>query len=95
MNYLLMGRFHPDVEEAHRVAVQSLFNEHLMQTHPKVKLAGPLKDDDGRWIGHAIIVDADNAEQARHFAEGSPYHQAGLYERLDVVRFDVVAGTLG
>lgn len=95
MYFLLVGRFYPHVEDHHRTAVQVNFNEHLMQMHPKVKLAGPLKDDDGRWIGHAIIVEADSAEQARHYAERSPYHQAGLYEHFDVTRFDIAAGTLG
>ena len=95
MNFLLLGRFHPHVEDHHRSAVQSNFNEHLMQMHPKVKLAGPLKDDDGRWIGHMIIVEADSAEQARNYAERSPYHQAGLYERFEVDRFDIAAGNLG
>jgi hypothetical protein len=52
MVFLLVGRFHPHVEDHHRIAVQASFNELLMQMHPKVKLAGPLKDDDGRWIGH-------------------------------------------
>jgi uncharacterized protein YciI len=95
MNFLLVGRFHSKVEDEDRAAVQSSFNEHLMQMHPKVKLAGPLKDDDGKWIGHAIIVEAETADEARRFAEQSPYHQAGLYEHFDVTRFDVIAGNLG
>lgn len=95
MNFLLVGRFHSHVEDRHRIAVQANFNEHLMQMHPKVKLAGPLKDDDGRWLGHAIIVEADSANEARQYAERSPYQQAGLYEHLDVTRFDIAAGTLG
>jgi uncharacterized protein YciI len=95
MIFLLIGRFHPDVRDEHRLAVQSDFNEHLTQMHPKVKLAGPLKDDDGRWIGHVIVVDAKDAAEARHFTERSPYHRAHLYESFEFLRFEIVAGNLG
>jgi uncharacterized protein YciI len=95
MNYLLVGRFHADVRDEHRAAVQAEFNEHLMQMHPKVKLAGPLKDDEGNWIGHVVVVDAHDADEARRYAERSPYHRAHLYERFEALRFDIVAGSLG
>jgi len=95
MIFMLVGRFHPQVEDQHRAAVQMEFNEHLMQRHPKVKLAGPLKDDNGQWIGHVIIVDARDVQEARHFAENSPYHRAHLYESFEAIRFDIVAGNLG
>jgi uncharacterized protein YciI len=95
MIFMLVGRFHPHVEDEHRAAVQAEFNEHLMQMHPKVKLAGPLKDDDGHWIGHVIIVEAKDVQEARHFAENSPYHRAHLYKSFEAIRFDIVAGTLG
>jgi hypothetical protein len=31
MIFMLVGRFHPQVEDQHRAAVQMEFNEHLMQ----------------------------------------------------------------
>jgi uncharacterized protein YciI len=95
MIYLLLGRFHDEVLDEHRAPMQSDFNEHLMQMHPKVKLAGPLKDDDGRWVGHVIIVEAEDADEARRFAERSPYHRAHLYETFEAIRFDIMAGSLG
>jgi uncharacterized protein YciI len=94
MIYLLVGRFHAQVQDEHRARVQAEFNEHLMQLHPKVRLAGPLKEEGGRWIGHVIVIDAVDADQARRYAEQSPYNRADLFERFEVTRFDIDAGAL-
>jgi uncharacterized protein YciI len=94
MIYILIGHFNAEVQDEHRAAVQAAFNEHLAQSSPRVKLAGPLKARDGNWVGHVIIVEADDFDQAQRYASRSPYHQAGLYERMEVERFDIVAGRL-
>lgn len=92
MYFLLVGHFHPHIEDRHRLGVQADFNEHMMQEHPRIRLAGPLKDKNGRWTGHAFIVETDTEDEAQRFAEHSPYHKAGFYERFDVSQFDVSAG---
>lgn len=41
MIFVLVGRFHPQVEDQHRAAVQMEFNEHLMQGSPQGLFAKP------------------------------------------------------
>jgi uncharacterized protein YciI len=94
MMYILVGQFSSEVCQEQRAVVQAEFNEHLMQMHPKVKLAGPLKDDAWRWIGHVIVVDVQDADEAHRYAQPDLYHRAHLYKSFKALPFDIMAGNL-
>lgn len=51
----------------------------------QVKIAGPFLSDDGeKMVGSLIIIEADDIDAARAFAEGDPYRKAGLFAEVDV-----------
>ncbi len=49
---------------------------------------GPLLSEDGeRPVGSLLIMAFDDQGQARAFAEGDPYAQAGLFESVTIRPF--------
>ncbi len=51
-------------------------------------LAGPFLSEDGeRPVGGLLIMEFDDQGQARAFAEGDPYAQAGLFESVTIRPF--------
>lgn len=51
----------------------------------RVKIAGPFLSEDGeKMVGSLIIIEADDIDAARAFAEDDPYAQAGLFAEVDV-----------
>lgn len=57
-----------------------------------VAQAGPLLDDDGGMIGSLIILDVTDRAAAQAWADGDPYAQAGLFERVEIVAWKRVIG---
>lgn len=54
----------------------------------KLKMAGPLLDDDGKPCGSLLIVEADDKAGAKALSEGDPYAKAGLFETVEVRGFN-------
>ncbi len=51
-------------------------------------LAGPFLSEDGEHpVGSLLIMEFDEQGQARAFAEGDPYAQAGLFESVTIRPF--------
>ncbi len=51
-------------------------------------LAGPFLSEDGeRPVGSLLIMEFDEQDQARAFAEGDPYARAGLFESVTIRPF--------
>ncbi len=51
-------------------------------------LAGPFLSEDGeRPVGSLLIMEYDDLDQARAFAEGDPYARAGLFESVTIRPF--------
>lgn len=51
----------------------------------QVKVAGPFLSDDGdTMVGSLIIIEADDIEAARAFAQYDPYNEAGVFAEVDV-----------
>ncbi len=92
--FALHARFRPDAE-ARRNEIHEQFSAHLGQTLTRVRLGGSLRGPDGARTGVLLLVEADDLEQAKHFAATSPYALAGLYERVEVDLLDLEAGSLG
>ncbi len=52
-----------------------------------VLLAGPFLSEDGeRPVGSLLIVEFDDLDQTRAFAAGDPYAQAGLRNKILILR---------
>lgn len=65
---------------------------HVETAMDRYYVAGPLKDSNGATVGSLLIVEAEDERQARAFVESDPYHAAGVWQDVEVVRFLPVAG---
>ena len=67
-------------------------NEHFAQ--PVLKVAGVLRDSEGRKKGYMGFIEADSFEEAEGFVRQGPFYREHLYERLEISQCDVVVGQL-
>jgi uncharacterized protein YciI len=58
----------------------------------KLRLGGPMLDDNGDMAGSLIIMEAETRAEAEALNAGDPYTLAGLWERVDI---KVLRATLG
>jgi uncharacterized protein YciI len=93
MLFVVTGHFRPDTEEKRKGLVET-FIRHLGQRQPRLRLGGPLKDDNGGHIGIFYIVESDTREPVETLVHESPYYKAGLYERIDITRMDLELGSM-
>ena len=80
-----------DVRMATRPAHLDYVGEHA----GKMKLVGPLLDDEGGMAGSMFIMEAQDKAEVEAFAANDPYALAGVFERTEIRGFKVVRGTLG
>jgi len=93
MLFVVVGHFRPDTEEKRKSLVET-FIRHLGQRQPRLRLGGPLKNDDGAAIGVFYIAESDTREAVEALVTESPYSKAGLYERIDITRMDLELGSM-
>ncbi|MFN9927794.1 MAG: YciI family protein [Phenylobacterium sp.] len=58
----------------------------------KLRLGGPMLDDNGDMAGSLVIMEAESRAEAEAFNAADPYTLAGLWERVDI---KVLRATLG
>jgi uncharacterized protein YciI len=67
--------------QAHRAA----HLEYLKAKGAMIKTAGPLLSDDGQaMVGSMLVIEAADLAAARAFAQGDPFHKAGVFARVDI-----------
>jgi uncharacterized protein YciI len=69
---------------AARLAARPAHLEHVNAHRGQLRFAGPLLDEAGEMNGSLLIFEGETEEAARAFAEGDPYAQAGLFERVEI-----------
>ncbi|WP_310497682.1 YciI family protein [Sandarakinorhabdus sp.] len=79
----------PDSAEL-RLATRPAHLAHINTVRGDVLVAGPLLRPDGRAMGSLLIIDFDDRDTAIAFANGDPYHQAGLFESRSVTNWHKV-----
>ena len=94
MLFMIVGYLKPGAE-AQLINFRNEFNEHLAQTNVNIAAAGALRDKDGRRQGYLGFIEADDFEDAEKFLDGSPYFSEGLYDRVDVLQYEVEVGAIG
>jgi len=60
MLFLFVGFLKPHTEQQ-VLALRDEFNEHLAQPFPRIALGGVLRDPEGRKIGYAAVIEAEDA----------------------------------
>lgn len=74
-----------------RAAVRPDHRDYIREMHHGVRAVagGMVVNDDGdQPTGTLLILDAPNREAAVRYLEGDPYHNAGLFARIEVNRWD-------
>lgn len=70
-------------------------NEQIGPNAEKISLAGALRDEQGQRTGYLAFFEGDSVADARDWVQQSPIYRAGLYDRLDVLEYDVEIGRVG
>ena len=55
-----------------------------------VSQAGPFLDESGNMIGSLIVLEVDDFLDAQNWAKDDPYAKAGLFERVQLIRWNKV-----
>lgn len=76
-----------DIRKANRA-------EHLayIEATGIVVQAGPLLDDAEEMCGSLVLLDVDTMEQAENWAANDPYAKAGLFDKVELIRWKKVIG---
>ena len=94
MLFMIAAFLRPGAEEQ-LINYQAEFNEHIGPSGSNVPVAGALKGADGRRVGYLAFVEGDTVADAHMWLRESPLHKAGLYERVDVLEYQVEVGRFG
>jgi uncharacterized protein len=67
-----------------RLQVQPAHLDYLKRTAARIKVAGPLLNENDQPIGSLLIVEADDRAAAEAFAADDPYRREGVFERVEI-----------
>lgn len=71
-------------------------SKHLKQISSEIdntSLAAALKDDEDKFSGSVMIVEAENREYARKFVERDPFNAADVWKHMEVFKLGASART--
>ena len=69
-------------------------NERLGPSSSEVRLAGALRDQNGKRAGYLALIEGDTIEAARKWVRESPIYKAQLYDRVEVYEYEIEVGHL-
>lgn len=71
-----------------RASSRSAHLKYLSSFEDKVKLAGPILDEDGQVVvGSVFVFEAEDMDEVQAFAKGDPYRKIGLFETVEIKPF--------
>ena len=91
MLFAVIG-FYNEGAESRLLEIHDEVNEYLGQPCRQAKVAGVLRDQNGRRVGNLLFFEADSFDEANVQLSSSPFHQHGLYANASVVEYDVEVG---
>jgi hypothetical protein len=74
--------------------LSAALNEHLGPGGAGLRLAGYLRDREGRRVGLLGLIEAESFERAERFLRESPFSEADLYDRTVVAEYFLEVGRL-
>lgn len=87
MPYMILMHDKPD-QGQRRADTRAAHLDYLDANKAKLLAAGALLDDDGAVAsGSMYIVDTDDRKEAERFAADDPFHKAGIFSRVTVMRW--------
>jgi uncharacterized protein YciI len=60
--------------------------------HDRIRMAGPMLNDDDTMAGSLFFLEADSAGEVKAFNAADPYAKAGLFDRVEIKRFRSTLG---
>ena len=63
-----------------------------LKASPAVRQAGPLLDAQGEMCGSLIVLEVGDMSEAEAWVAGDPYGKAGLFESVELIRWNRVIG---
>jgi hypothetical protein len=80
---------------AGRQANRAQHLDYLKAKGAMIKTAGPLLDEAGSaMIGSMLVIEAADAKAARAFAEGDPFHKAGVFAKVEIHPWRASVGSI-
>jgi hypothetical protein len=81
--FVWIGRDREGSAEA-RARVRPAHLEQLRAHAPRVRFAGPLRDESGTARGSVIVIEAASLAEVRALAAGDPYATEGVFASWEV-----------
>lgn len=91
-HFIAIGRDLPGAEPA-RMAARPAHFAYIETIMDRIAVAGPLKDEAGRFVGSILIYETENLAAARALLEADPYFKAGIWDAPEVHAFTPAVGT--
>jgi hypothetical protein len=67
-----------------RLQVRPAHLEYLKSESARIKVGGPLLNDNEQPFGSLLIIDAADRDAAEAFADADPYRRQGVFERVEI-----------
>jgi uncharacterized protein YciI len=75
-----------------RMAARPAHLAYVAANSGKVKIAGPLLDDEGQMAGSLFIIEADDKAEVAAFSAADPYVLNDVFETVEIRAFKVTVG---
>lgn len=75
-----------------RATTRAAHLDYIAGAGDRLKVGGPMRDDEDKPVGSLLIIDAASETAARLFAQNDPYAQAGLFGQVEIRPFVAVTG---
>jgi uncharacterized protein YciI len=67
-----------------RMQVRPAHLDYLKGQSARIKVGGPLLNDQEQPVGSLLIIEAEDRSAAEAFADGDPYRRQGVFERIEI-----------
>jgi uncharacterized protein len=67
-----------------RMQIRPAHLDYLKSQRARIKLGGPLLNDQEQPVGSLLIIEAEDRNAAEAFADGDPYRRQGVFERVEI-----------
>jgi uncharacterized protein YciI len=94
MLFMIAGYLKPGAE-SDLINFRDQFNEHLSHPFRTLVAAGVLRDAGGNRKAYLGFIEAQSFGEATEFLHQSPYYEAGLYDRTEVLQYWIEVGQVG
>ncbi|QLC26086.1 YciI family protein [Parasphingopyxis algicola] len=78
------ARLRKELAPAHFVHIETIMD--------KIRVAGPVRNENGETIGSMLVFNAESEAEARALLDRDPYAGAGLWESVEIHPFLPAAG---